>query len=292
MARASRRVLDTRAYAGIVAYEPTELVITVRCGTPLAELEAVLAARGSTSRFRAAAFRRRRDRRRHGRRRTCPGRGVRRRARCAISCWACACSTGAATISFGGQVMKNVAGYDVSRPIAGSLGTLGLILEVSLKVPPLPFAEATLEASNAHGQGALRCSTTGAEGRCRSAPVPGPAANSTCACRARRARSRRRARRSAASSCADQAQRYWRGIREQSRSFLRPTNPCGGCPCLRVAAAARAPGRGTDRVGRRAQSGWRAMPMRAPMREAAAAARRACHPVSRGGQERGRVHAA
>ena len=41
-------------------------------------------------------------------------------------------------LRFGGQVMKNVAGFDVSRPMAGSLGTLGLILEVSLKVPPLP----------------------------------------------------------------------------------------------------------------------------------------------------------
>ncbi len=47
-------------------------------------------------------------------------------------------------LRFGGQVMKNVAGFDVSRLIAGSLGTLGVILEVSLKVLPLPVAEATL----------------------------------------------------------------------------------------------------------------------------------------------------
>jgi glycolate oxidase FAD binding subunit len=48
-------------------------------------------------------------------------------------------------LKFGGQVMKNVAGYDVSRLMAGSLGTLGVILEVSLKTLPLPATEATLQ---------------------------------------------------------------------------------------------------------------------------------------------------
>src|SRR5205085_2644335 len=61
----------------------------------------------------------------------------------------------AEVLSFGGQVMKNVAGYDVSRLLAGSLGTLGVILEVSLKVLPQPPAQTTLRLP-ADESGALR----------------------------------------------------------------------------------------------------------------------------------------
>jgi glycolate oxidase FAD binding subunit len=137
-------ILDTRPYSGIVQYEPTELVITARAGTPLAEIEAALKDRGQMLAFEPPYF---------GNRATLGGciaaglSGPRRAA------------TGAARdfmlgvrildgrgndLRFGGQVMKNVAGYDVSRLMSGSLGTLGLILEVSLKVLPLPLAEATL----------------------------------------------------------------------------------------------------------------------------------------------------
>ena len=137
-------VLDTRAYTGIVAYEPSELVITVRCGTPLAELEAALRAEGQQLAFVPPHF---------GAAATVGGMvaaglsGPRRQAAGSVRDFVLGVRMldgRGDDLSFGGQVMKNVAGYDVSRPMAGSLGTLGLILEVSLKVPPLPFAEATL----------------------------------------------------------------------------------------------------------------------------------------------------
>ncbi len=136
-------VLDTRAYAGIVAYEPTELVITVRAGTPLAELEAALAAQGQQLAFEPPHF---------GPGATVGGMvaaglsGPRRQCAGAVRDFLLGVRLldgRGDDLSFGGQVMKNVAGYDLARVIAGSLGTLGLMLEVSLKVPPLPFAEAT-----------------------------------------------------------------------------------------------------------------------------------------------------
>jgi glycolate oxidase FAD binding subunit len=137
-------VLDTRDYTGIVAYEPSELVITARCGTPLPELEAALRARGQQLAFEPPHF---------GPGATVGGMvaaglsGPRRQAAGAVRDFVLGVRMldgRGNDLSFGGQVMKNVAGYDISRPMAGSLGTLGLILEVSLKVPPLSFAEATL----------------------------------------------------------------------------------------------------------------------------------------------------
>ena len=137
-------VLDTRGYAGIVSYEPTELVITARCGTRLQEVEAALAANGQMLAFEPPRF---------GADATLGGcvaaglSGPRRAAAGAVRDFVLGTRLldgRARDLSFGGQVMKNVAGYDVSRLLAGSLGTLGLILEVSLKVLPRPLAELTL----------------------------------------------------------------------------------------------------------------------------------------------------
>ena len=144
--RAQGELLDTRPLAGITSYEPSELVVTVRAGTPLAELEAVLAEQGQCLPFEPPHFARRRDRGRHGRRGPERARPAPASARCATSCWGSRMVNGRGELlTFGGQVMKNVAGYDVSRLMAGSLGTLGLIAEVSLKVLPVAPAEATLE---------------------------------------------------------------------------------------------------------------------------------------------------
>jgi len=137
-------ILDTRAYSGIVDYEPTELVITARAGTPLAEIEAVLAERNQMLAFEPPHF---------GQGATLGGAiaaglsGPRRAYSGAVRDFVLGTEImdgKGEVLTFGGQVMKNVAGYDVSRLMAGSLGTLGLMLEISVKVLPRAFSETTL----------------------------------------------------------------------------------------------------------------------------------------------------
>jgi glycolate oxidase FAD binding subunit len=136
--------LDTRGLRGIVSYEPSELVVTVRAGTPLAELEQALAERGQCLPFEPPHF---------GAGATVGGMvaaGLSGPARASVGAvrdyilGLVLVNGRGEELVFGGQVMKNVAGYDVSRLMAGALGTLGLITEVSLKVLPVPPAEATL----------------------------------------------------------------------------------------------------------------------------------------------------
>ncbi len=175
-------LLDTSELAGITSYESTELVVTVRAGTLLAELEAVLAEKGQCLPFEPPHFS-------HsatpanasgahakvaaphaapiadghspaGRPALAPGTatvggmvaaGLSGPARASVGAvrdyvlGATLINGRAQALTFGGQVMKNVAGYDVSRVLAGSMGTLGVITEVSLKVLPVAPAEATLK---------------------------------------------------------------------------------------------------------------------------------------------------
>ena len=136
-------VFDTRAYRGILSYEPSELVMTVRAGTPMVEVQAALAEQGQCLPFEPPLF------------------GLATVGGMVASGLAGPARASVGTVrdfvlgvrmlnglgqdlTFGGQVMKNVAGYDVSRLMAGSLGQLGLITEVSLKVLPVAPGEATL----------------------------------------------------------------------------------------------------------------------------------------------------
>ena len=138
-------VLDTTAYTGIVDYDPTELVITARCGTNLREIGKALSAHNQMLAFEPMRF---------DGMSTIGGivaaglSGPRRMAVGAVRDFvlgAVMMDGRGEVLHFGGQVMKNVAGYDVSRLLTGSLGTLGLILEVSVKVLPKPVAQQSLQ---------------------------------------------------------------------------------------------------------------------------------------------------
>ncbi|WP_394778629.1 glycolate oxidase subunit GlcE [Undibacterium sp.] len=159
----SGELLDTRAYTGIIAYDPTELVITARCGTPLAKIEAALAEQNQMLAFEPPHF---------GEAATIGGvvaaglSGPRRQAAGSVRDFVLGASLldgKGELLHFGGQVMKNVAGYDVSRLLTGSLGSLGLITEVSLKVLPRPFAETTLVFALSEADALMRLNQWGGQ---------------------------------------------------------------------------------------------------------------------------------
>ena len=217
--------LDTRSCAGIVDYEPTELVITARCGTSLKEIQNVLDEKNQILAFEPPHF---------GPGATLGGciaaglSGPRRASAGSVR----DAMLGAKIIdgrgqllAFGGQVMKNVAGYDVSRLLAGSLGTLGVIVEVSLKLLPRPAAERTLRfempqaralehlnrwagqplpvSASAWGDGELALRLSGAESAVRAAAEQ----------------------LGGESLPADAAARFWHGIREQADPFFAGEKP-------------------------------------------------------------------
>lgn len=138
------RTLELAPWHGVVDYDPAELVLSARAGTPLAEIETLLAT--------------------HGQMLACepPGYGPLATLGGCVASGLCGPRRLAAgplrdsvlgvrmldgsgrELRFGGRVMKNVAGYDLARLMAGAFGTLGVLLEVSLKVVPRPAAEHTL----------------------------------------------------------------------------------------------------------------------------------------------------
>ena len=156
-------ILDTTPLNGIVSYEPSELVVTALAGTPLAELEALLLASGQCLPFEPPHFN--------------PGATVGGMVASGLSGPARA-SVGAVRdyvlgvklingkgehLTFGGQVMKNVAGYDVSRLMVGAMGTLGLLTEVSLKVLPIAPLEATLKFEMTQAEALTQLNTWGGQ---------------------------------------------------------------------------------------------------------------------------------
>ena len=143
----SPRTLDMTAYHGLVDYDPAELVITACAGTRLSEIEALLNQHGQTLAFEPPHF---------GEFATLGGcvaaglSGPRRATAGAVRDFVLGVrmlNGKGEDLRFGGQVMKNVAGYDVSRLMVGALGTLGVLLEISLKVLPKPVTEMTLSMS-------------------------------------------------------------------------------------------------------------------------------------------------
>jgi len=218
-------LLDCRGHAGILAYEPTELVVTAKCGTPLAELEAALAASGQMLAFEPPHF---------GPGATVGGMvaaglsGPRRAAAGAVRDYMLGVTVMDArctVMRFGGTVMKNVAGYDVSRLFAGSMGTLALILDASLKVLPLPVAEATLrfempedkaiEALNRWAGRPLAISASAWAGGDLGLRLSGAAAAVRSACE----------KLGGERSEEGEARGFWSGIREHTDPFFRTDMP-------------------------------------------------------------------
>ncbi len=225
-------VLDVGAHRGVIAYEPAELVITARAGTPLAEIESLLADNGQMLPFEPPHFS------------SAPQAGEEPAERVATlggmvaaglsgprRPWCGAVRDAvlgvkllngrSEVLRLGGQVMKNVAGYDLSRLMAGALGTLGVLLEVSLKVLPRPAEEVTLAFELDAERAAARLTEWGRQ------PLP----LSATLIHAGRLHLRlsgsgqgvRAARQALGGEEGDAA--IWQGVREHTLDFFRATRP-------------------------------------------------------------------
>jgi glycolate oxidase FAD binding subunit len=218
-------LLELQGYAGIVSYEPTELVVTARCGTSLRELESVLHEKRQFLPFEPPHF---------GEQATVGGcvaaglAGPRRASVGAIRDFVLGAKVidgRGRLLGFGGQVMKNVAGYDISRLLAGSLGTLALIAEVSIKVLPLPQAERSLRLELAEKD------AIDALNRWAGQPLPITGSvwhEGTLTLRLSGAEPAVRAaagKLGGAALAPSEAERFWNTIREHSHAFFSGTAP-------------------------------------------------------------------
>ena len=149
--------LEMSALSGVITYEPSELVLTAWAGTPLSEVQSVLAERDQMLAFDPPCF---------GEQSTIGGvvasglsgplsygYGPLRH----FVLGAHLLDAQGRLLKFGGEVMKNVAGYDVSRLLTGSMGMFGVIVQVSLKVMPVPTRDLTLTFEATQEQALERC---------------------------------------------------------------------------------------------------------------------------------------
>ncbi len=213
-------MLDATAYAGIVDYEPTELVITARSGTRLTDLETELSSQGQMLAFEPPHF---------GIGATLGGcvaaglSGPRRASAGAVRDFVLGIRMldgKGDELGFGGQVMKNVAGYDISRLMTGSMGTLGLLLEVSLKVLPLPAMELTLRLPMSEAEAIARMNSWAGK------PLP---ISATCSCAdsltvrlSGAAPAVRAARALLGGEEVPEGAVFWESVREQTHAFFEP----------------------------------------------------------------------
>jgi len=215
--------LNVGEHDGILNYQPTELVLSARAGTRLSTITEALDEHGQRLGFDPPCFG---DRATLGGVIACGLSGPRRpyAGSARDSVLGCKIINGRGeTLRFGGEVMKNVAGFDVARLMAGSLGTLGVLLEISLKVLPHRIAEHTV-VLDADFDGAI-----GIMNRWASTPLPITA----MAAHGRRIYFRICATPSAVSKTVheingeifDDGRRFWKDLREQKLSFFDDERP-------------------------------------------------------------------
>jgi len=231
-------VIDTRVYAGIIDYEPTELVISARAGTSLAAVESAMRARGQMLAFEPPRFA---DGGTLGGAVASGLSGPRRAYAGAVRDLVLGVRVFDGVgqyLSFGGQVMKNVAGFDVARLMTGALGTLGLITEVSLKCLPLPKKETTVAFECAADEAIRRVNEWGGQ------PLP---LSATCFHQRRLCIRLSGAEPAVAAAKAKlggetvaEGDAFWINIRDQSHPFFVPPTT-GGAPLWRLSVKSTAP---------------------------------------------------
>ncbi|MGC8467856.1 MAG: glycolate oxidase subunit GlcE [Acidithiobacillus sp.] len=234
-------IVDVHEHIGILAYEPSELFLTARAGTPLREIDAALAERGQMLPFEPPRFGAQAS---IGGTVACGFSGPRRPYAGAVKdhILGVRILNGLGEdLHFGGTVLKNVAGYDVARLMAGSLGSLALILEVTVKVLPRPTLERTLvqECSADQALQKLR------RWMMRSTPISA-SAHYQDTLYLRLSGQEHRVRNFAEQSGGeilddDRGARFWEDLREQGLDFF-----CGDAPLWRLSLPAAAPQQPAD----------------------------------------------